>query len=242
MADRYMRREAMHHFRWLKPGRIPLEFDLRISGWALDESGEPSSACIGVLDAGALDENDLARIRAYPEDMRRYILVITNASAQERTQLLLAGFGEAVADTIAPYEFDARARRLAELTRWLPRHRTLGNLELDLLAREAYSAGKSLNLNPREFALIWRLADNPGEPVSKQHLIQDVWRMGFVPETNSIAVHMSRLRRKLSFAGLAGMITTTPTGAYCLLAPGSARTGSGAGHPHGAQALQSGQC
>lgn len=210
--------EAHHRFRWLGSGRIPFDFDLRACGWSLDDGAEPSSECIGVVHPGPLDSAGWQRLLAYRPDVRRFVIVIGAANPRDRAELLRAGFGEAVSDVIEPKEFEARASRLAEITRWLPRHRRLGDLELDLLAREAYGQGKSLNLNPREFALIWRLADSPGEPVSKQDLIQDVWRMGFVPETNSIAVHMSRLRRKLSFAGLAGIITTAAAGGYCLVA------------------------
>jgi hypothetical protein len=36
-----------------------------------------------------------------------------------------------------------------------------------------------------------------------------------MPESNSIAVQMSRLRGKLALAGLAGLVETVP-GAYCL--------------------------
>lgn len=212
-----MRRETPHSFVWLGSGRIPAQFDLTSCGWTLDVRGEASSGCIGILPAGPLEDTAWERLLAVREEDRRFILVITPSRAHERAELLRVGFGEAVAEAIEGGEFAARAGRLAELTGWVPRHRRLGDLELDLVAREAYGHGKSLNLNPREFALIWRLADAPGETVSKHDLIHDVWRMGFVPETNSIAVHMSRLRRKLGFVGLSGIIATSPNGGYCLM-------------------------
>lgn len=219
MAELDQRPEETLHFRWLEAGRMPSNFDLRQCGWKLDEAGEPSSECIGLLHAGDLDHRSWARIRALRTDIRRFILVLGVTGPQERALLLQEGFGEAVSDTIAIEELGARASRLAEFTRWLPRYRRIGDLELDLLAREAYGRGKPLNLNPREFALIWRLSDNPGQPVSKQVLIHDVWRMGFVPETNSIAVHMSRLRRKLGFVDLSNLIATASAGGYCLALP-----------------------
>lgn len=219
MANLHTRQDASYRFRWLGSQPIPNPFDLRRSGWTLIETGDASGECIHVTSAGRPDSVDWHQACAIPNEVRRLTLVVGAASAQESVRLLQAGFGEAVKDGIETGEFEARAARLAELTRWLPRHRRVDDLELDLLAREAYGHGKSLNLNPREFALIWRLADTPGEPVSKQDLIQDVWRMGFVPETNSIAVHMSRLRRKLGFVGMSGMIATASAGGYCLVSP-----------------------
>lgn len=199
-------------FCWLTPDVIPAQLDLRRCGWTLSDD-QPGEDCIGVFHAGDLESADwmdaLARIR---REVRRRVLVVGVELDHERAELLHGGFGDAVSREISLEEFGARARRVAESSRWLFRHRDIGPLKLDLLAREAFGSDRPLNLNPREFALLWRLADSLGQSVSKQSLIQDVWRMGFVPETNSIAVHMSRLRRKLSFAGLAGMIETASRG------------------------------
>jgi two-component system OmpR family response regulator len=150
---------------------------------------------------------------------RRHILVIGIEPGRERAALLQAGFGDVVSQEITLDELRARAGRLAASSLWLPRIRQVGALKLDLLAREAFGFGEALNLNPREFALLWRLAESLDQPVTKQDLVRDVWRMGFVPETNSIAVHMSRLRRKLSLVGLRGMIETLPLGGYRLRSP-----------------------
>ena len=43
--------------------------------------------------------------------------------------------------------------------------------------------------------------------------------MNFYPETNSIAVHVCRLRAWLASAGLAGIVSTTPDGSYALIQP-----------------------
>jgi DNA-binding response OmpR family regulator len=162
---------------------------------------------------------DDATILDLEDEARRLVLVVGVDDPAERSALLAKGFGDVVASGIDAVELVARADRVAQFTRWLPRQRRLGHVLLDLLARDAYGHGKPLNLNPREFGLIWRLADTPNLAVSKRELIQDVWRMGFMPETNSIAVHMSRLRRKLAFVGLDGMIETATSGGYRLATP-----------------------
>lgn len=204
-------------FKWLGAPFIPAEFDLRRCGWRLENSGELSGELIGLIRAADLGElGAFKTVSGLCPETRRFVMIVGVATARERALLLERGFGEAMPSAIDLAELEARAMRLAKLDEWLPRLRSLGDLRLDLLAREAYGRGKPLNLNPREFALLWRLADTPGQTVSKQDLIADVWRMGFVPETNSIAVHMSRLRRKLSFVGYERMIETIPEGGYRL--------------------------
>lgn len=152
-------------------------------------------------------------------ETRRHVLVIGIELGRDRAALLQAGFGDVVSRQITLDELRARAGRLATNSLWLPRLRQIGPLRLDLLAREGFGFGKALNLNPREFALLWRLAESVDQPVTKQDLVRDVWRKGFMPDTSSIAVHMSRLRRKLSLVNIRDMIETLPQGEYRLRSP-----------------------
>ncbi|MEL7690562.1 crotonase/enoyl-CoA hydratase family protein [Citromicrobium bathyomarinum] len=87
-----------------------------------------------------------------------------------------------------------------------------GPLRLDLFHRDAHFEGRWLALHPREFALLWRLAETPGATVSQSALLRDVWRCPFEPGTNRVAVHIARLRRKLEPLGLAAMIATDGAG------------------------------
>jgi DNA-binding response OmpR family regulator len=218
----YLGKSECHapRFRWLAPDTMPERLDLQRCGWILDPEGVPATNCVGLIDAADLDSVGWMQVlsQLVPE-ARRCVLVAGVSEAHDRTSLLQIGFGDVVSERIGIEELGARATRLAQFNEWLPRTRRVGRLTLDLLAREAFGDNKPLNLNPREFALIWRLADSIDQFVSKQALIYDVWRMGFVPETNSVAVHMSRLRRKLAFVGFAGIIETSPSGGYRLRLP-----------------------
>ncbi len=211
----------MREFRWLTANAIPPHLDLRDCGWSLLDESRPDEShdeeCMGVALARdmtpALWLGFLAR---HGRLARRLMLLIGIDDAVDRARMLRLGFGEVTGQDIALAELDARARRLAELEHTLPRYRRIGRLNLDLLAREAFVDERALGLHPREFGLLWRLADTPGRPVSKESLVRDVWRMGFVPETNSLAVHISRLRGKLNIAGLTGLVETSESGGYCL--------------------------
>ena len=130
--------------------------------------------------------------------------------------MLAAGFGDALPMQVALGELSVRLSRLAGGAGALPRHRRIGPVVLDLLHRDASSNGRWLALHPREFALLWRLADAPGERVPRDRLLRDVWRLAHLPETNSLEVHVSRLRAKLAAAKAAWLVETDPRGGYRL--------------------------
>lgn len=153
--------------------------------------------------------------------LRRWALVLGIGDGEERARLLRRGFGDIVGDPrgggINLLELQARALRVADHAEALVRWREHGPLRLDLIERDAFVGDKSVGLHPREFAVLWRLMDAPGEAVGKRELLRDVWNLSFVPETNSVAVHTSRLRAKLAMAGLPGWIQTAPGGGYQLV-------------------------
>jgi DNA-binding response OmpR family regulator len=104
----------------------------------------------------------------------------------------------------------------------IPRFREAGDVTLDLFHRDGRVVDLWLGLHPREFALLWRLAQQPGERMTKRQLLAEVWRIHFEPETNSVAVHVARVRAKLEPFGLARLIQTHPGGGYFLDAPPAA--------------------
>lgn len=160
--------------------------------------------------AGALAEADQPAWR---------LLLIGVEEPADRARLLTTGCAEAMPSSIGLHEFEARARRVDDMFGMLPRWRTVGALTLDLFHRDARRAGRWLGLHPREFGVLWRLADNPGERVTRKQLLTDVWRLNHEPETNSVEVHVSRLRAKLAELGCKGLVLTDPCGGYRLAQP-----------------------
>jgi DNA-binding response OmpR family regulator len=98
----------------------------------------------------------------------------------------------------------------------IPRFREAGDVTLDLFHCDGRIEDRWLALHPREFALLWRLAESPGERMTRRALLADVWRIHIEPETNSLAVHVARVRAKLEPFGLARLIATHPDGGYFL--------------------------
>lgn len=73
----------------------------------------------------------------------------------------------------------------------------VGDLEMDLIAREVRRAGIEIDLQPREFQLLEYLMRNGGQSVTRTMLLEKVWEYHFDPQTNVIDVHISRLRGKI---------------------------------------------
>lgn len=101
----------------------------------------------------------------------------------------------------------------------IPRFREAGDVTLDLVHRDGRVEDRWLDLHPQEFELLWRLAERPGERLTRRQLLADVWRITHEPESNSVAAQIARVRAKLAAFGLAGMVATHPDGGYYLDAP-----------------------
>lgn len=203
-------------FHWLGATPMGVLVDLRRLGWRLCEDCSGAD-CVTVIEAAALrlgQWRDLMRDAA--QGLRRRALVLGVGEGGTRARLLALGFGDVVGPDEPLSEIAARASRIAAT---LPRRQSHGALRLDLLAREAFFEDRAVGLFPREFALLWRLMETPGQAVGKRDLLREVWNLSFVPETNSLAVHASRLRAKLALAGLDGWVQSGPAGSYLLARP-----------------------
>jgi two-component system OmpR family response regulator len=116
-----------------------------------------------------------------------------------RIEGLNAGSNDYLVKPVSTRELLARVRAL-----WNGRDRetpatklTVGDMEMDLLARTVFRAGKKIDLQPREFRLLEYLMRHAGEVVTRTMLLEKVWDYHFDPQTNVIDVHISRLRAKI---------------------------------------------
>src|SRR5450631_101270 len=90
------------------------------------------------------------------------------------------------------------------------------DLELDLIKRRASRGGEVLNLSPQEFVLLEYLCRNAGRFVTRSMILDQVWGMRIVPDTNVVDVHIYRLRGKVDTEGLQPLIRTLRGVGYVL--------------------------
>jgi two-component system, OmpR family, response regulator len=73
----------------------------------------------------------------------------------------------------------------------------VGDLQLDLVSRDASRGGRRIELLPMEFKLLEFMMRNAGQILSRRLIFEAVWEYYFDPGTNLIDVHVGRLRRKI---------------------------------------------
>jgi len=85
-----------------------------------------------------------------------------------------------------------------------------GDIRLNTVTREVTKDGSSVQLTPKEFAMLELLLYNKNRPISRFDLAEHVWGDAFDPFTmsNFINVHVKNLRRKLGDSGVGGTIRT----------------------------------
>ena len=77
----------------------------------------------------------------------------------------------------------------------------VGSLEIDVRGRRATMGDDPLNLTTKEFDLLALLASEPGDVVSRQRILREVWDTEWFGPTKTVDVHVASLRKKLGDPG-----------------------------------------
>jgi DNA-binding response OmpR family regulator len=100
-----------------------------------------------------------------------------------------------------PFSFVVLIARIHALLRRGYRRRPMvleaGDLTLDRASHRAKRGEVTIDLTPREFALLLVLLASPGEAVTKSDLVSEVWGVDFEGDPNIVEVYVGYLRRKI---------------------------------------------
>ena len=72
------------------------------------------------------------------------------------------------------------------------------NLTLDIDSRKVQVNGININLTVREFDILELLISNPNKVFTRANLFEAVWKDEFIGDYNTVNVHISNLRAKIS--------------------------------------------
>ena len=96
-------------------------------------------------------------------------------------------------------ELQARARALLRRSgQAISEKFSIGNVELDLGARQLRVDGSTIDLPRREFALAELLFTRAGHVVSKPEILEHLYGTGADVEDNAVEIYIHRLRKKLA--------------------------------------------
>jgi two-component system, OmpR family, response regulator MprA len=87
---------------------------------------------------------------------------------------------------------------------------SFADLSLDLRTHEARRGDRPILLTRTEFALLELLMRHPGQVVSREQIIDEVWgsEFGTTSPSNTLSVYIGYLRRKTEAAGRPRLIRT----------------------------------
>jgi DNA-binding response OmpR family regulator len=166
-----------------------------------------------IVDLGLPDRDGVSLILQLRDlGMRSPVLILSaRRSVDDRVRGLEQGGDDYLTKPFALAELLARLRNLLKRNSPFQGEATrlhVQDLELDLLRREASRGGQLLQLTQQEFVLLEYLCRNAGRVVTRSMILDKVWGMRIVPDTNVVDVHIYRLRGKVDGVGQHPLIKT----------------------------------
>ncbi len=95
----------------------------------------------------------------------------------------------------------------------------VGDLRIELRARQVWRGADEIRLTAREFDLLVHLARHRGQVLGREQLLQAVWDAAYDTSTHVVDVYVGYVRRKLAVDGVPDLIETIRGVGYRLRAP-----------------------
>lgn len=157
-----------------------------------------------LLDIGLPSMDGLDALRHFRQQLNAPVIFVT-ARRRELDEIL--GLELGADDYITkPFEMNVLLAHVKALLRRVETHPLamaqiqsviVGDLSIDPLAHTVTIAGQPLELTRREFDLLHALALHPGQVLSTQDILSEVWGAEFMGQPQVVYVHIRWLREKM---------------------------------------------
>jgi two-component system, OmpR family, response regulator len=200
---------------------------IRQHAWGIDHVRDAAAAKLALvehayaavlLDLGLPGDSGLTVLKKMREryDSTPVIILTARGQLSERIRGLDAGADDYL---VKPFPFDELLARLRAVTRRSQGRvvpaMSYGEVVLDPAKRQVTRAGVRVSLSSHEYRTLLALLERPGHVVTREHLESVVYGTASSIESNTIAVFIHQLRRKLGD----NIITTVHGQGYMIGAP-----------------------
>jgi len=157
---------------------------------------------VAIVDLMLPAKDGLSVIRDLRSHGRKLTIIVLSARSdvQDRVAGLAAGADDYLTKPFSFAELSARLQALVRRSNGAQEVTTrlvYEDVVLELLERKVTRGGRTIELQPREFALLEFLLRRAGKVVSRTMILEQIWNYSFDPQTNVVEVLVSRLRSKL---------------------------------------------
>ena len=161
--------------------------------------GEAFSAVVLDLGLPRLAGLELLRTIRARGDRTPVIVVTARDALDDRVRGLDGGADDYVVKPVAIAELAARLRALVRRSQGAASGLIeVGELRIDPAARAVVFAGRPVELQPREFAVLLELALQAGRVLTRSQMEARLYEWDRALDSNAIEVHVHHLRRKLA--------------------------------------------
>lgn len=157
-----------------------------------------------LLDILLPNENGLEFCQRIKNEFDLAIIFLSaKTNAQDKIAGLELGADDYIGKPFSPQEVIARIK--AVLRRYDSEQGDQNCLEYGALIinkQEHYLKykGENIDLTPKEFALLWHLAQNPKKVFRRKNLLKAVWGYDYFGDVRTVDTHIKSLRKKLGEA------------------------------------------
>jgi DNA-binding response OmpR family regulator len=130
----------------------------------------------------------------------RVPVIMLTAKVEEGDRILglETGADDYVVKPFSPAEVVARVRAVLRRSAETTDETILaGDLVIDLRSREVTRDGERVVLTPKEFEILHLLASNPKRVFSRRDLLEELWDFAYEGSSDTVTVHVRRLREKI---------------------------------------------
>ena len=147
--------------------------------------------------------------------IRTPVLVLTaRGTVADRVEGLDRGADDYVTKPFSVTELLARVRALLRRGGETDTRLAVGDLTLDPGKRRASRGDRTIELSPKEYALLEYFMRNAEQVVTRTMIAEHVWDRNFESFSNVVDVHVNRLRRKIEREGETKLLHTVRGAGY----------------------------